>query len=247
MKNTYCIILAAGKGKRLNSDKRGRPKALEKLKGKVFLDYALDLAAATGFSRTKTIVVIGYRRNQLINYIADRAITVTQDINKTKGTAMAVNSALPCLPVDSTVLVIYVDQCFFSPQIADDLICNHHRHQSDMTIMSSQVDNPTGFGRIIRDSHHQFVAIVEEKDTTPDQKKITEVNTGTCVFKTNFLTKYLPQVTLNPTSGEYYLTDLAGIGYRNHQRINIYLQNDLWAAVGINTPEQLNYAHSLIK
>ena len=236
-----CIVLAAGKGTRLKC--RDIPKVMLELESKPMIDYSIRNLNKAGFK--KPIVVVGFQGQKVIDFLKDRATYAWQ--KKRLGTANAVLSAKE--KVSSKVKTILVvggdDSAFYKPQTLKDLVKNHQKYKADMTLLTVEVSDPTGLGRILKDKSGQVKEIVEEKLASKKIKKIKEVNTGCYVFETDFLWEGLKMVKKNPT-GEYFITDLVAIGNVLKKRIITFkAQQKEW--FGINTLEQLEEARSRIR
>ena len=209
--NTDVIVLAAGKGTRMYSD---LPKVLHPLGGKPMLSHVLD--AALAINADTIHLVTGYQSEQVRSYFDQHPVATPLNwVEQTEqlGTGHAVMQAAPMVDDNKTVLVLYGDVPLISPASLQQL-----REQAETTgiaVLTLVTNNPAGLGRIIRDDNNRIVAIVEEKDATPEQKQITEINTGIMAFNAGRLKTWLSSLTTANAQGEYYLTDTVAIACRS--------------------------------
>lgn len=235
------IILAAGRGKRLNSTTVN--KVMLPLSGKPMLSFSVSLFEKMNLK--PIIAVVGFAKEGIIDYFKDRIHYVSQ--NHQLGTADAVWSALPELPADvKDVLIVNGDDSYaYSPKLINRLIKTHIQTKSAITLLTIEKLNPKGLGRIIRNKKGAISAIVEEKDATDREREITEVNPQCWIFKVSFLKKYLPKIAKSPVTGEYYLTDAVKLTVANGEHIaDVKAGNIPWR--GVNTREELEEAKHLM-
>lgn len=231
MKKLSIVVLAAGLGSRMKS---ALPKPLHKIGGKPMLEHVLE--SARQLSPDKLIVVYGHRGEEL-----QAAFQHHEDITWAKqetfeGTGDAMKYALPYTIEDSTVLVLYGDTPLINAETLEQLVKNAERTRLNWLI--STVENPTGYGRIIRNHNDHMVAIIEEKDANPAEKLINEINTGIFAVCRNFLAEALPQIDNHNQQEEYYLTDIAKLAVQNN--ITIHTFNEEPALIqGVNDRIQL--------
>ena len=241
MKNVQAIILAGGKGTRLNCS--DCPKVMLPIAGKPMIDYSLENLRQAGFS--KPVVVVGYQAQKIKNHLKDCVIYAYQV--EQLGTADAVKSAQPQIEKKiKNVLSIYGDDsAFYNPKTIKDLVNDHLEKQPAITLLTVEKEDPTGLGRIIRGKDGGVSGIVEEKLTSAQQKKIKEINTGCYVFNTDFLWPALKKIKKNP-AGEYYLTDLIKIAIAEGKKVNAYrISSPEW--FGINNSEELAKAEERMR
>jgi len=239
MERIAAIILAAGKGKRMNSKKANKVTAT--LGNKQMILHTFDRLKQLNIS--PVIVVVGFAKESVMRILGNGAIFAQQ--TKRLGTAHAVMVALKKLPEDvGTVLVINGDDsAFYTKETIGNLIRSHLQENAALSLLTISVENPAGLGRVIR-NEGKVLGIVEEKDAADEMKKINEINPGCYVFQVSFLKKYLKKINKSPTTGEYYLTALIDIAIKNKQRINDVIGGKiLWR--GVNTPEELKEAEKL--
>jgi len=231
------IILAAGVGSRMNSD---LPKALQQIASKPMLTHLID--TALNLNPNNIHIVVGHLADQIKNKYAEQTLNnSTQKINfvmqsKQLGTAHAVKQAMPYVKSD-LVLVLYADVPLIKLDTLHSLVALSTKQS--LALLTVKLDNPTGYGRIIRNNSDQIIAIVEHKDANQDELTINEVNTGILATHTHKLHKWLDQVNNNNSQQEYYLTDIVNFAKQDNYAINgIILNNDLQVQ-GANNKAQL--------
>jgi bifunctional UDP-N-acetylglucosamine pyrophosphorylase/glucosamine-1-phosphate N-acetyltransferase len=243
------VILAAGQGKRMKS---ALPKVLQTLAGKPLLQHVLNTALGLQGKNTKTgpIVVVGHGAADVKQFLQ---ITGEQDprFNKVstvlqaeqKGTGHALLQALPQLDLkEPTTLVLYGDVPLTSKKTLSALarLADGVRGQdSALALLTQHLSNPTGYGRIVRDTDGSVKAIIEEKDATPEQKRIQEINTGIMVLPTNSLKKWLKALRASNAQGEYYLTDVITMAVKDSVPIRTSQADAEYEIVGVNSRDQL--------
>ena len=241
MDNICAIILAAGKGTRMNSTDQN--KVSIEIGGKPIIQRIIEILKNAGVK--DILVVVGFAKESVTKLLYPEIIVVDQ--GEPLGTGHAVKQALAKVPeADQNILVVYGDDGFwFTPEILNDLYKKHIDSQADITFCTTTINNPTGLGRIIREKG-EVVDIIEEKAATDKQKLITEVNLGGYIFKKSFIENHINNLAPNPANGEYYLTDIIPLSAQIGANIQtLTLDNFTWR--GINTPQELTEAEKLIK
>lgn len=239
-KQLGAIILAAGKGKRMNSKKLN--KVVLYLADKPLILHTHDLLKSLKINTI--VIVVGFAKESVVKLLGRDMIYAEQ--KKRLGTAHAVMSALKKLPKNiRDVLVLNGDDsAFYSKKTINKLISRHYQSKAAFTLLTIKKSNPFGLGRIVRDNSGQIIAIVEEKDATDKQRKIREINPACYLFKVSFLKKYLKKVEKSRVTGEYYLTSLISIGIKNKEKIESHcMKKYLWR--GVNTQDELKEAELL--
>jgi bifunctional UDP-N-acetylglucosamine pyrophosphorylase / glucosamine-1-phosphate N-acetyltransferase len=240
MNNVQCVILAAGQGTRMKSQ---RPKVLHQIVGKPMVQYAID--AATSIGSRRPIVVIGHGAEQVQNTIGDRVDFVLQVPQR--GTGHALLQARAKLdPGCTTVLVLYGDTPFLSAATIQRLLDAHYAAQAFLSLVTFTPHDPALYGRIIRDDHGRLLDIVEYKEATPEQRAIREVNSGIFCYQTSWLLEHLDQLQPRAGHGEYYLTDLVNIAARE-KAVTATCSCDEAEVLGINDRAQLAAAERLMR
>lgn len=240
-KNTVAaIILAAGKGKRMNSQEVN--KVMLPLSGRPMISYAIDRLKKLNIS--PIIIVVGFAKNSVMDLLKNEVIYAIQ--RKQLGTGHAVKCALKKLsPNVKHVLVLQGDDsAFYKEETLEELLQRHILSESDLTFLTIELDNPAGLGRVIRDENDRIMAIIEEKDASLEQKRIKEINPACYVFKVEFLREFLKKISKSKVTGEYYLPSLIDIAIKNNKKIEaVKAGKMLWR--GINTKEELDEAEKL--
>jgi bifunctional UDP-N-acetylglucosamine pyrophosphorylase/glucosamine-1-phosphate N-acetyltransferase len=237
------IIMAAGKGTRMISDKS---KVLHEVAGKPMLGHVIDACLEAGI---KDIVLIAGANFRQLKEFTDKAYTANSIKyvlqKKQLGTAHAVSTALKArVSYGDAVLILSGDVPLIEAQTLKNLILEFVKEKPGGIILTSKVENPTGYGRVVRDSSGFINRIVEQKDVTPEEAAIDLINGGVYIFDRDALKKYIKQIKLNPLKKEYYLTDIAGIMAKN--RIKLMPKTVSYAEVaGINDRMQLMQAGKL--
>jgi bifunctional UDP-N-acetylglucosamine pyrophosphorylase/glucosamine-1-phosphate N-acetyltransferase len=231
MTKTDIVVLAAGKGTRMRSQ---IPKVLHRLAGKPMLTHVLD--AAAGIADAQKIVVTGHGADIVRASYSEAAFTMVEQTEQL-GTGHAVTCALGELRAGAKVVILYGDVPLITPAtISNMLAAVDEKHIALLTI---ELSDPSGYGRIIRDSEGHIEAIVEQKDASPEQLDIPEVNTGVMALTTELLASWLPQIDNQNAQGEYYLTDLIAIARGAGYSVNSVQPNSASEVEGINSRQQL--------
>ena len=209
------IILAAGKSTRMKSR---RVKVLHEICGRPMLAYVLDAARQAGVQRI--VVVVGHDRESVMREFADQSDIVWVHQSEQKGTGHAVQMCRPAFhDFVGEVFVLAGDGPLIRAQTLTRILEAHRAQNAAMTLATSVIDNPQGYGRIVRDSTGEILGIVEEKDATVEQHQIHEVNPSYYLFNSTQLFQALDEITPNNQKGEYYLTDTLAILRRAGQRV----------------------------
>lgn len=240
MENLTAIILAAGKGTRMQSSDKNKV-SLE-IHGEPMLLRTIRILRSAGM--TKIIVVVGFAKDSVVSLL-DEDVSVAEQ-KEQLGTGHAVFSALIKIPESTKdVLILYGDDSFlYSPETFRELYKTHLDQNAQITFITMISENPTGFGRIIRENE-KIVGIVEEKNSSDDQKKIKEINLGCYIINKSYLAKNIKNIKKNEVTGEYYITDIIDIIASQGGKIAAYkLKNAKWR--GVNTREDLEEAEKLI-
>jgi bifunctional UDP-N-acetylglucosamine pyrophosphorylase/glucosamine-1-phosphate N-acetyltransferase len=220
------VILAAGKGTRMHSNK---PKVLHEVAGKPILAHVITCAKA--LNPQKIIVVYGFGGEIVREAFAKDNITWVNQAEQ-HGTGHAVQQALPYLDAGSNTLILLGDVPLVSIEACQKLI---EQANNKLAILSFNKPDPTGYGRIIRASQGNVVGIVEHKDATEVQRAVKEVNTGIMAMPNAHLTKWLAQLTNNNAQKEYYLTDIVEFAVNDKVEVVADVTADEWSVTGINS------------
>ncbi|MBB5321673.1 bifunctional UDP-N-acetylglucosamine diphosphorylase/glucosamine-1-phosphate N-acetyltransferase GlmU [Marinobacter oulmenensis] len=231
MSPLHVVILAAGQGSRMKS---ARPKVLHPVAGKPMLHHVIDTARQLGADRIHT--VIGHGAEQVRESLPDDSVNwVLQE--EQLGTGHAVAQALPDLPDDARVLVLYGDVPLTRTATLEAMVGDLDDHS--LALLTVDLDNPHGYGRIVRNQAGRVQAIVEQKDANAEQQQIQEVNTGILAVSSRRLKEWLPALSNRNAQGEYYLTDI--IAMAGEQGLDITVSQPLnpFEVQGVNNRLQL--------
>ncbi|MGE5258658.1 MAG: NTP transferase domain-containing protein [Hyphomicrobiales bacterium] len=237
------VILAAGLGKRMKSPKA---KVLHEVLGRPMVEYVVETARK--IAGNAVVVVVGHQADEVRRAISRAVEAIFVHQHQQLGTGHAVMCALPQMPAEcGQVLVLCGDVPLVSEATLNDLIADHKGAQRDATLLAVDVDNPFGYGRVLLDHHQQICGIVEEGDATDAQRAIKTINSGIYCLKRSFLAEALPQLNRRNVQGEYYLTDIIGIGYDMGRNIGVCHGHDPREILGINTPDDLARVEAILK
>ncbi len=237
------IILAAGKGTRMASD---LPKVVHAVADAPMVSWVAKACRDAGCSRV--ILVVGHRQ-ELVREIFDGDDSiefVTQD--EQLGTGHAVQCVEAALKgFDGDVIVLAGDGPLVRPEALKSLVEHHRRAKASATLATAVVDEPAGYGRILRDSDGAFSGIVEHKEATDAQRSINEINPSVYCFKADEMFTALSNVKRSGASGEYYLTDVPALLAAEGKHIDAVNSLDADEALSINTPEQLQVVDGILR
>ena len=220
------IILAAGKGTRMKTE---FPKCAFPLLKKPMVTYIIE--ALESISIDQIICVVGHKKEVLQDILKDRVKYAIQE--EQLGTGHAVKCALDFIDDNGYTIILPGDTPLIDKEILDQLIEVHKSNKNDFTIGTIVLDNPFGFGRIVRDSSNSVLRIVEEKDASEEERKIKEINTGLFLVDNFLLKKALLEIKNNNAKGEYYLTDIVEI-LSKEAKIGTFTIKDTYKLNGIN-------------
>jgi bifunctional UDP-N-acetylglucosamine pyrophosphorylase/glucosamine-1-phosphate N-acetyltransferase len=231
------IVLAAGEGTRMKS---AVPKVLHGIGGRSLLAHAM--AAARGTGPAHLAVVVRHERELVVRHIGEvDAEAVVADQDDVKGTGRAVECGLDALPGDltGTVLVTYGDVPLLTADTLLGLQAEHEQTGSAVSVITADLADPTGYGRILRDADGEVSGIVEQKDATDAERAVTEINSGIYAFDAKVLREALREVGTDNAQGEKYLTDVLAIARGGGGRISGHRIDDVWQTEGVNDRVQL--------
>jgi bifunctional UDP-N-acetylglucosamine pyrophosphorylase/glucosamine-1-phosphate N-acetyltransferase len=234
---TAVIVLAAGEGTRMKST---IPKVLHTIGGRSLVGHALR--AARGVEPLHLAVVVRHERDRVAAHIVEHdedALIVDQD--EVKGTGRAVECALEALPDDlaGTVVVTYGDVPLLTADALRELVEAHEDAADAVTLITATLEDPTGYGRVVRNAEGAVDAIVEQKDATDEQRAIREINSGIYAFDAGLLREALAEVGTDNAQGEKYLTDVVSVARGRGLAVHAHLLDDLWQTEGVNDKIQL--------
>ena len=230
--NIEVVILAAGKGSRMYS---ASPKVLQKLAGTSLISRVVKTAQSVG--ARKPVVVTGYEAKQVEKHLHSENISFVKQ-KEQLGTAHAVSVAVPKLKTDSIVVILYGDVPCIEVETIKVLIS---KVSSDtIGLLTVNIDSPGGYGRIVRDSNNSVQEIVEQKDASPDQLRINEVNTGVIALTDAQLKFLLPKINNQNAQKEYYLTDIIKLARASGLAVKTVSPSQLIEVQGVNDKKQLS-------
>ena len=224
------LVLAAGKGTRMRSD---LPKVLHPIGGKALVQHVVDTARKVGGEQI--LIIVGHGAEKVEERMAAPDVKFALQAEQL-GTGHAVQQALPHLRNDATVLILYGDVPLTRAETLQKLIAQVSDTQ--MGLLTVNMQDPTGYGRIVRDASGAVVAIVEHKDASDAQRKIAEINTGIMAVNAKHLLKWLPQLNNDNAQGEYYLTDIIAMAKADGIAIHVEQPDSVEEVEGINNRQQ---------
>ena len=234
------LILAAGAGTRMKSAK---PKVAHKIMDKPLVRWVIDAVHEAGIKSVATVV--GHQRDQVIPLVEDTQVVVQEE---QLGTAHAVKVAREALAGDAgSIVVLTGDSPLIRPETIQELADLQQKNYAAVVVLTMEVEDPTGYGRIIRDDAGNVCAIVEHKDCTPEQLAIKECNSGFYCFGRDFLFDALDKVSTENAQGEYYLTDVLELAYKAGEPVIGLVTDDPNECLGVNSRKQLAEATACLQ
>jgi UDP-N-acetylglucosamine diphosphorylase/glucosamine-1-phosphate N-acetyltransferase len=241
--NVAVVILAAGLGTRMKSDKA---KVLHEVQGKPLILYVVETARK--IAGDDVVVVIGNQARIVREIVSETAVLHFAYQEKQLGTGHAVLCALPHIPEHCDhVVILCGDVPLILPETINGLIEEHCDMQRDISLLAVELENPAGYGRVLLDANKQLVGIIEEADATVEQRQIKLINSGIYCVRKEFLSEALPNINPNNAQGEIYLTDIISIGYQNYKNMGLMVGDNCQQILGINTCEDLKVVDAIVK
>lgn len=241
MDTLKAVILAAGKGTRMKSD---LPKVVHTIHDKCLVDYVID--AAKGAGATDICLVVGYKAEVVKNSIAAKDVSYAMQ-EEQLGTGHAVKCAKDFLGTEGQTLILFGDTPLITAKTLKRLLDYHKEKGNSVTVLSALIDDPTGYGRIIRDDAGTFLKSVEHKDASPEELASCEINSGMYIFDTKELSEALDKIQPNNAQGEYYLPDTLTIIKEKGCRVDAFALEGPEDITGCNDKEQLAEAADIIR
>lgn len=235
------VILAAGKGTRMKSD---LPKVVHMIDGKCLVDYVID--AAKGAGAESICLVVGYQADVVKATVKSKSIVYAMQ-EKQLGTGHAVKCAKDFLGVDGQTLILFGDTPLITAETLKRLLKYHEENGNAVTVLSAGIDDPTGYGRIIRDEAGTFLKSVEQRDAAPEELASHEINSGMYIFETKELDEALELICPNNAQGEYYLPDTLTIIKNKGLKVDAFALEGPEDISGVNDQEQLQAATQVIR
>ncbi len=235
------VILAAGKGKRMMND--DLPKVLVELEGKPLIGHVLGQTQKLPCD--KTVIIVGHRKEKVTDYVNSlnmKNICFAEQAEQL-GTGHAVRQAEPEFEgYEGNILILCGDVPLLRSATIDEFIEEHNSEKADVSVLSTLMPNPSGYGRIVRDENGAFLRIVEQKDANESEKEINEINSGIFFVKSRYLFDALKMLSNNNSQGEYYLTDIIGILSSRGLKVQAVIGPEYIELQGINSPDDLERA-----
>ncbi|MEW6595796.1 MAG: NTP transferase domain-containing protein [Thermodesulfobacteriota bacterium] len=238
----YGVVLAAGKGTRMKSD---QAKVLHEVFFAPMVHHVLE--ALQPLALSGTFVVAGHQREAVEAALAPYApVFVYQETQGGTGHAVLMTEAV-LAGKPGTALILCGDTPLIRSETLQGMMLAHEAGGSPLTIMTTVLEEPTNYGRIVTDKVGRVVAIVEEKDATPEQRQLTEINAGIYCVDIAFLFEALKQIGTTNVQGEMYLTDIVALANHGGQRVNRYVCADCLEVLGVNSRVELAQAHTFLQ
>lgn len=241
MSHLKAVILAAGKGTRMESD---LPKVIHTIEGKCLVDYVIEAALKAGVD--EICLVIGYQADKVREAVHYKDVFYVLQ-KEQLGTGHAVKCAADFLGNDGDTLILAGDTPLITAETLKNLMLRHRERKNAVTVLSAMVEDAAGYGRIVRDSQGNFVKIVEHKDATKEERRIKEMNAAMYIFKTSELKEALEKITTNNVQGEYYLPDTLAVIKEKGLPVDAYTLDSPEDINGVNTQKQLAEATDIIR
>ena len=237
------IILAAGAGTRMGSDV---PKVLHRICGRSMLDYVV--AAAREVDPEELIVVVGHRRDEVVSHLSEHAPDARVVVQHRRGgTGHAVRTVIEDVNLNrGTVVVTYGDAPVLQGRTLTALVREHAAQQAAATALTTVMDDPTGYGRILRDADGGIMEVVEEIDATPGQRAIREVNSGVYAFEAGLLADSVKRLPTDNAKGEEYLTDVVAILRSEGHHVASVFEEEAAEVFGVNDRSELAHARRVL-
>jgi bifunctional UDP-N-acetylglucosamine pyrophosphorylase/glucosamine-1-phosphate N-acetyltransferase len=208
------------------------------------IHHVLDAVRNAGIGQCA--VIVGHQRQEVEQVLTPYAVTtIVQE--QQLGTGHAVRCAEETCAGHDEVLILCGDTPLIRPETLQELIAAHHREQATLTLMTTRVDEPFGYGRILKDQQGRILAIVEEKDATSEQRQIKEINAGIYLVQRAFLFAALRQVGTNNAQGEVYLTDIVALANQEQLRVHTFIHPQAIDVLGVNSRVELAQAQATLQ
>lgn len=240
MNQLKAIILAAGKGTRMKSD---LPKVVHLVNGKPMVEYAIEAAKEAGAKAV--CLVVGYQSEVVKEAVSSKVTYAMQE--EQLGTGHAVKCAKDFIDNMGETMILFGDTPLITGETLGKLVAYHRKQQNKVTVLSAKVENPTGYGRIIRNEAGEFLKSVEHKDASQEELLSKEINSGMYVFDSKELREALDALTTNNAQGEYYLPDTLTIIKKKGYKVDAYVLENANEMMGVNDQEQLKEVEQIVR
>lgn len=239
--NLASIILAAGEGTRMKSK---LPKVLHRVAGKTMVEHVMEAAAKIGSDRT--VLVVGNGKAAVEAALQGRDVHYAHQTERL-GTGHAVSIALEALGQEEHVLILCGDTPLLTSETLEALVNHHVTSGAHCTVLTAELEEPFGYGRIVRSPEGQVMGIVEEKDASLEEKAIREINSGVYVVRRDTLLSEIPRIGNHNAQKEYYLTDLIQLVRQSGGHVSAYMTADALEISGVNSRVQLSECEGLLQ
>ena len=242
-KNVAVIILAAGMGTRMKSDKA---KVLHEIQKQPMILFVVETAIK--IAGDNVIVVIGHQAPKVRAVVTKMAHVLFAYQEQQLGTAHAVQCAVPLIPDHCEhVIVLYGDVPLIQPETIAEFVDDHLSARRHVSLLAVELENPYGYGRVLLDENKQISAIIEEADANAEQKQVKLINSGIYCFDKTFLLDALPKIRPDNAQGEHYLTDIMSVGYQENRNMGFMLGHNFQQILGINTVQDLLEVEAIMR
>ena len=238
--NFKAIILAAGKGTRMKSK---YPKVIHKVCGKEMVNHVINVSQKSGVN--DIVVILGHESDVVKERLPKDSMIAMQ--TEQLGTGHAVKMAKEYINDEDTIVVLCGDTPLIKEDTLKRLFAYHLENEYHATVLTTKVDNPTGYGRIIRDNNEDLLKIVEQKDANEEEKAVKEINSGIYCFNGKSLRESLDLIDNNNAQGEYYLTDTIYIMRDRGQKVGAYNGSTIEELMGVNSRVELSKAEEIMR
>ena len=244
MKDKYVVILGAGRGSRMESRDPNHSKVAYPILGKPLINYVIDACKPLGLKEVYTVVGYGGKATEAV--VKDFSKVVWQ--KEILGTGHALMQVKELEGKEGDVIVVGGELPLLTPQTLRRVYHKHEKGGNAMTICTSVLENPTGYGRVIRErGSYRLLEIVEDADCDHEQKDITEVNTGIYILDNKLLQEYLPKLSNKNAKGEFYLSELVKLYDEAGEKVEAYVLEDAEDVFSVSDRNQLAYAAKVIR
>ena len=240
--NVAAVILAAGLGTRMKSD---LAKVLHPILGRPMINYVLETASEV--ARHHIVVVVGHQAEAVKRVCSQPPGVEFALQEKQLGTGHAVQCAMPKLKKDvEDVVILCGDVPLLKAETVRRLLADHRQNKRTLSLLAVEVDQPQGYGRVIMDDQRNLTRIVEEADANADEKDVKLINSGIYCVNKRFLEVSLARITPDNAQGEFYLTDIIGIGYDSGNSIGVMVGGDALEVSGVNSIDDLKFVENVL-
>ena len=237
------IILAAGLGTRMKSSKA---KVLHEILGKPMVMYVVEVAKK--IAGDNVVLVVGNQAEKVRKVVSEQTDALFALQEEQLGTGHAVMCAIPQVPDHvREVVILCGDVPLLTEKTLTGFLEDHVKAERDISLLAVEIENPKGYGRLLIDENKQLTGIVEEADASAEQKELKIINAGIYCIKKEILFDSLKKITSDNVKGEFYLTDIVEIGYRNKSTMGVLVGDDWKETVGVNTKQDLMTAENIMR